>query len=436
MDIRLNILIKQFSSSFILKIIAMGLGYISIPLFLKYLGDKDYGIWMTIFSIVSWINTFDLGIGNGLKNKLAENYSKKNFQEMKEYIITGYISLSFLALIFWIIGCFGIYFFNFSKVLNIYYYSENYLKLLFFITYSLTLINFVVKIYNELYLAVHNSYISNLCTLLFQILFILGLVILNKMNRISLLSIVFIYPGFTLILGVIFTIIFFKKYKNIKPKLKDFRKEKVKLVNGLGLYFFLIQISMLVIMTTDNMIIMKYLGAKEVATYSIVSRLFQTILIIEALISVPMWPLFIDAYVKNDKKWIIKIYKKLNLLFLLAILGTGILIIITPIILKLWIGEKLVIPRYLVVLWGIFIVNRIWGDIYCIFINATNKIKLQMWLLILGAVINIPLSIYLLEYLNLGSSGVILATNISLLPISIILPIQVYKIVKNMKYDN
>lgn len=436
MDIRLNILIKQFSSSFILKIIAMGLGYISIPLFLKYLGDKDYGIWMTIFSIVSWINTFDLGIGNGLKNKLAENYSKKNFQEMKEYIITGYISLSFLALIFWIIGCLGIYFFNFSKVLNIYYYSENYLKLLFFITYSLTLINFVVKIYNELYLAVHNSYISNLCTLLFQILFILGLVILNKMNRISLLSIVFIYPGFTLILGVIFTIIFFKKYKNIKPKLKDFRKEKVKLVNGLGLYFFLIQISMLVIMTTDNMIIMKYLGAKEVATYSIVSRLFQTILIIEALISVPMWPLFIDAYVKNDKKWIIKIYKKLNLLFLLAILGTGILIIITPIILKLWIGEKLVIPRYLVVLWGIFIVNRIWGDIYCIFINATNKIKLQMWLLILGAVINIPLSIYLLEYLNLGSSGVILATNISLLPISIILPIQVYKIVKNMKYDN
>ena len=100
MDIRLNILIKQFSSSFTFKILAMGLSYISIPLFLKYLGEKDYGIWMTIFSIVSWINTFDLGIGNGLKNKLTENYSKKNFQEMKEYIMTGYISLSFLALIF------------------------------------------------------------------------------------------------------------------------------------------------------------------------------------------------------------------------------------------------------------------------------------------------------------------------------------------------
>ncbi|MGK4199421.1 lipopolysaccharide biosynthesis protein [Fusobacterium sp. HC1336] len=436
MDIRLNILMKQFSSSFILKILAMGLSYISIPLFLKYLGDKDYGIWMTIFSVVSWINTFDLGIANGLKNKLAENYSKKNFQEMKEYIMTSYVSLSFLALTFWIIGCLGIYFFNFSQGLNIGYYSENYLKLLFFITYSLTLINFIVKIYNVLYLSVHNSYTSNLCTLLFQILFILILIILNKVNKISLISIVFIYPGFTLILGIIFTVIFFKKYKNMKPKLKDFRKEKIKMINGLGLYFFLIQISMLIIMTTDNMIIMRYLGAEEVATYSIISKLFQAILIIETLISAPMWPLFIDAYVKSDKKWIIKIYKKLNLLFFLTILGVGLLIVITPLILKIWIGKELIIPKYLTLFWGIFILNRIWGDIYCVFTNATNKIKLQMWLLILGAVINIPLSIYLLKYLNFGSSGVILATNVSLLPISIIIPIQVYKIIKNMKHED
>lgn len=436
MDIRLNILIKQFSSSFIFKILAMGLSYISIPLFLKYLGDRDYGIWMTIFSIVSWINTFDLGIGNGLKNKLTENYSKKNFQEMREYIITGYISLSFLTLIFWMIGCLGIYFFNFSRGLNIYYYSESYLKLLFFISYSLTLINFIVNIYNVLYLSVYNSYISNLCTLLFQILFILIIIILNKMNIISLLSIVFIYPGFTLILGVIFTIIFFKKYKNIRPKLEDFRKEKVKMVNGLGLYFFLIQISMLIIMTTDNMIIMRYLGAGEVATYNIISKLFQAILIIEALVSAPMWPLFIDAYVKNDKNWIIKIYKKLNLLFLLAIVGTGVLIVITPLVLKIWIGRELIIPKYLTLLWGVFIINRIWGDIYCIFTNATNKIKLQMWLLIFGAVINIPLSIFLIKEFSFGSSGVILATNISLLPISIIIPIQVYKIIKNMKHED
>lgn len=433
MDERLRILIKQFSSSFILKILAMGLSYISIPLFLKYLGDRDYGIWMTIFSIVSWINTFDLGIGNGLKNKLTENYSKKNFQEMKEYIMTGYISLSFLALIFWIIGCLGIYFFNFSQGLNIDYYSENYLKLLFFITYSLTLINFIVKIYNILFLSIHNSYVSNLCTFFFQILFIIILILLNYFNKVSLLSIVVIYPGFTLILGLIFTVLFFKKNKKFMPKLKDFRKEKIKEINNLGIYFFLIQISMLLIITVDNMIIMRYLGAEEVATYSIVSRLFQVILVIESLISAPMWPLFIDAYVKKDKNWIISMYKKLNILFIISILGTVVLILTAPIIIKIWLGKELILAKYLLLFWGIFIINRIWGDMYCIFINATNKVKLQMYLYMIGAFINIPLSICLIKNFNLESSGVILATNISLLPIAIGMPIQVYFIVRKLK---
>ena len=208
------------------------------------------------------------------------------------------------------------------------------------------------------------------------------------------------------------------------------------MINGLGLYFFLIQISLLILMTTDNMIIMRYLGAEEVATYDIISKLFQAILVIESLISAPMWPLFIDAYVKNDKNWIIKIYIKLNLLFLVAILGVTIVVYIAPLLIKIWIGKDLVFPKYLILFLGIFTINRIWGDIYCIFTNATNKIKLQMWLLILGAVINIPLSIFFIKKFSFGSSGVILATNISLLPVSVIIPIQVYKIIKNMKHED
>lgn len=60
---RFDILKKQVSFGMIYKILSMCLSYISIPLFLKYLGQQDYGLWMTIFSIVSWIYTFDLGIG-------------------------------------------------------------------------------------------------------------------------------------------------------------------------------------------------------------------------------------------------------------------------------------------------------------------------------------------------------------------------------------
>lgn len=146
-----------------------------------------------------------------------------------------------------------------------------------------------------------------------------------------------------------------------------------------------------------------------------------------------MWILFLDSYIKNDKKWIVDMFKKLNILFLVLIIGIIIFIFLTTHIIKIWIGEEIFIPKYLILLWGLFALNRVYGDIYMIFINGTGKIQLQMWLFLIGAVVNIPLSIYFIRDLNMGSSGAILGTNICMLPLAIIMPIQAYFIIKKMK---
>lgn len=125
---RFDILKKQVSFGMIYKILSMCLSYISIPLFLKYLGQQDYGLWMTIFSIVSWVYTFDLGIGNGLKNKLTESLTKKNYNEAREYITTGYIVLGITAICILILGIIGIKVIDIGKFLNIDFYSESYIK--------------------------------------------------------------------------------------------------------------------------------------------------------------------------------------------------------------------------------------------------------------------------------------------------------------------
>lgn len=427
-----KILIKQVSSSFIFKILAMGMGYISIPLFLKFLGKQDYGLWMTIFSIINWIYTFDLGIGNGLRTKLSESIAKKDYSSSKEYITTGYVVLSTIAISILFLGTILIKFNNLTKFLNIDFYTEGYIKLVFISVFTITILNFIIFLYKIFYLSVHNSFVGELNNFIFQISFILILYLLNYFGKINLISIAIIYPGINMIIGILSTVNFFKKYPNLKPGLKYFKKEKIKEINGLGILFFIIQVCTLIIYTTDNMLIIKYIGAEEVTTYNIVSKLFQVLIILEYLISSPMWTLFVDAYVKKDKGWIKKAFINLNLLFLLLILGVAIMSYILPFIVKLWIGQELIYPKHLILFWGLFVLNRVYGDIYMIFINATGKIKLQMYLSVLGAIINIPLTIYFMKNLNMGSSGAILATNICILPLTIIMPIQAYYILKKM----
>lgn len=430
---RFDILKKQVSFGMIYKILSMCLSYISIPLFLKYLGQQDYGLWMTIFSIVSWIYTFDLGIGNGLKNKLTESLTKKNYIEAREYITTGYVVLGIIAICILVLGIIGIKVIDIGKFLNIDFYNENYIKLIFGIVFSITILNFIVFLYKTFYLSIHNSSIMNLSNFLFQGLFIILLYIFNYYNKVSLITIAIIYPGINLILGLFFTKKFFNKYKELIPNIRSFSKKKIKGIGSIGISFFIIQISMLFILTVDNLLITKYVGTDAVATYSIISKLFQTFIVIEAIISAPMWTLFLDSYIKKDKKWIIDMFKKLNILFLVLIIGIIIFIFLVPYIIKIWIGQEIFIPKYLVFLWGLFVLNRVYGDIYMIFINGTGRIQLQMWLFLVGAIVNIPLSIYFMRDLNMGSSGAIIGTNICMLPLAIIMPIQAYFIIKKMK---
>ena len=65
------------------------------------------------------------------------------------------------------------------------------------------------------------------------------------------------------------------------------------------------------------------------------------------------------------------------------------------------------------------------------FLNGIGKVRLQLKLYVIGAFINIPLSIYFAKYLNFGSSGVILGTIVSIISMSILLPIQTFKLLKN-----
>lgn len=72
----------------ILKIISLSTSLLIIPITINYLNNEIYGIWMTITSVLFWINTFDIGLGNGMRNYLTGAISRKDFNLGRRYIST------------------------------------------------------------------------------------------------------------------------------------------------------------------------------------------------------------------------------------------------------------------------------------------------------------------------------------------------------------
>ncbi|MGL6130741.1 MAG: lipopolysaccharide biosynthesis protein, partial [Fusobacteriaceae bacterium] len=346
--IKNNNLIMNIVSNFVFKGLGIGLSFISIPIMLKYLDKDNYGLWILILSITSWIYTFDVGIGNGLKNRLAESLAKNTEKEAKEYIATSYFFVTIISAIFFLIIYSVLENINFSKLLNIKYLSNGELNKILIINIGFVCLNFVFSLCNNIFLGSQKSYLSSLNSVISQILnfvFLLGLFYLEE-NSIILLSLSY---GFGIFLSHLsLTIYYFSKNSNLVFGIRDINTKITKNIFGIGLKIFLVQIAGLIIFSTDNFIITKYTGIENVATYNIVNKLFGIPLLMMSLITGPIWPAVTKAFHEGNKEWINNTLKRLKKIFLLiALILLGMLFIAKPFI-KLWTLDKIE-PSFLLI---------------------------------------------------------------------------------------
>jgi O-antigen/teichoic acid export membrane protein len=426
---KLNIILGVF-----FKGLTILLNLVLISILIKFFGKEEYGVWITVFSVVNWTLAFDLGIGTSLRNKLTESLSESNYVLSNQIISTSYILISFCAILIGILVFSTISFFNFQTVLNYNYRNEIYLKSFVYLTVFFTLLNFILNIYKKLYLSIHKSYMIEISNSVFTLFFLISVYLCVVLNlEKDLLIVVKIHGFVSIFIAICFSFLFFKNNKKLKISIKFFKKKLVRPLISLGGNFFIINICLLVILFTDNLIISKLLGPSYVSDYSVVQKIFQLFIVVFGVVLASSWGLYSEAIIQKDYNWIIKNIKKMKIYLLgLSILGCIIFFFLDQ-ILVFWIGKNVIIlPRGLGFANLIYFIIFSFTNIYMYFINATGQIKLQLKLFVFGAIVNIPLSIYFVNFLG-TSTGVILSTIICTLPLFFGMPIQTKRILRKLQ---
>ena len=72
------------------KVISVIILFLMVPMAISYLNSFKFGLWVTLTSVVSWCQFFDVGLCNGLKNKLAESLAINKISQAKIYVSTTY----------------------------------------------------------------------------------------------------------------------------------------------------------------------------------------------------------------------------------------------------------------------------------------------------------------------------------------------------------
>ena len=421
---------KNILASFGLKGFSILISFLLVPITLNYLNPTKYGIWLTLSSIIGWFSFFDIGLGNGLRNKLAEAFALKDYKLAKIYISTTYAILSLIIGSVYILFLIMNSYFNWSKILNTTPEMAGELSWIAVIVFTFFALRFVLKLVGVILTANQLPAYNNAFGPLGNLIAIVVIFIITKFSHGNLLYISIVYSAAPVIILIIASFYFFNgKYKSIKPSITSVNLKYFKPLAGLGLKFFVLQIAVLIIFSTDNMIITQILGPAEVTPYNIAFKYFGIPIMMFMIINGPFWSAYTEAITNNDTKWIKNSIKKLIKIWLLIIVGVIIMLAISKYFYSMWVGDKVYIPFLLSAFMGLYAIIMTWNNIFAFFINGVGKIKLQMYLGIIAMLINIPISVFLAKNLNMGSAGVILGTCFSLSLPFIFLPIQYNKII-------
>lgn len=427
---------KNIIGSMALKIVDILTDLALVPLALAYLTQTSYGIWLTIYSFTIWLNLFDVGVSHGLRNKLSSAISEKNSILIKKYTSTAYFIIGAISLLLLLIAIFIVPFVNWNFVLNTQAISNPVLKKILLIVLASFSLTLTLKIITSIFLAKQMPFLVSLINTTTKLGIAFGIVLIIYFSSESNLTyFATIYSVIPIVILMLFSIIMFrKKFKSFIPSIVYFDRSLIKDIMGLGLSFFIIQIGATMLFLTDNIIITQIFDPSAVTPYQITNKYFSITLIIFSIIIGPYWSAITEAYKKKEINWIknsiYNLHKVWGILFILSII---MLLIFNP-ILKLWTGGEISVGFMLSSQFALFAILQSLNNIYTYFLNGVGILRVQLITGLVSLIINIPLSVFFAKTLNLGTAGIIMATNCSIVIYIITRRIQYLKIINGKAY--
>ena len=251
-------------------------GLLLVPMTINYVDSENYGIWLTLSSMIAWMSFFDIGINNGLKNKLTEALARKDYMLGQKYVSTTYAILALIFIPLMLIFLFVVPFIPWESLLNISpkYGSSLVVAICILVVYFC--LNFILSTINVVMMADQQPAEASLRSLVQQLVSLAIIYILTITTSGSLVNLCLALCASPLIVVLFFNFSLFRgKYARLAPSLKQVDFHVAPDLMKLGIQFFIIQVAGVIQWQMANFLIIRYFGAVSVTEYNIAYKYFS-----------------------------------------------------------------------------------------------------------------------------------------------------------------
>lgn len=414
-----NLLI-QIALAFAVKGLALLLSFFSMPLYIKFFGNDDVlGLWYTILSLLTWVNICDLGLGNGLRNRLTEALALGDGEKAKSYISSTYAALVVVIapVILVVLALVQLVdlnvFFNISPELI----SPATLRLSISLLLTGVALSFVLRTVNVIIYAIQKSSLNNIISLITSALPLVYVAVFRggsmEGNLVALTIVHVLSVNLPLLTA---TILLFrgKKLRAAAPSLKSCSLDTAKSMLNFGMQFFLAQIFFMALNSTNEIIITKMFSAADVVPYSIYYRLFTVVGSLFMLALTPLWSKVTKDLAQKKYRKIQITNRVLYALSALAALAELLMVVLLQFVINIWLKEEAITANYTTgLIFAFYGSAYIFNVVLTTVANGMGDLRTQIVFYGIFSALKIP-ALYLLAQSGAGWSVVVLYNAIAL----------------------
>lgn len=316
-----------------------------VRLLILHLGEKRYGTWATLGSIVALVSLIQIGVGPGLTNALS--HVPRDQPERARPIVSSALAIQVSVAALGSLLTVGLLrrleidrFIDVSATA-----AESVdLRAAFLILTVGSFLRLPTFIPPCVYRARLEGYKDSWIQVASSCVILVGALAALHLAP-SLMMVALAQQGGMLAYGLLSSLFLFGKYPELRPRFASVDRDLTRRFLREGLHLSFVSIATYVTISLDNLVIAKLHGVEAVASYAATMTVAQVGQRVTLRVLDACWPMWSKALATGDLDWLQKHYRRTQRLIALVTLGSAaFMLLFGQFLVRIWTGSERVVP--------------------------------------------------------------------------------------------
>jgi len=432
---RSRVVIRGSIAMFAARTFAFVASFFAIGILSRGLTREAFGLWAIMSTFAFFASSFDFGLGQAMRNKLAEMASSPDQAANLERDLF-FAVLTTLVLACGLVGTSIALIFPHLPWASWFNAQSPAVIRVIPTTATIVAVCFVASMPLGLSYAGFLAYQEAGQRSLFDAIqsFMLLLTVVLFASRLTIAQLIVVYY-LVFLLSQFIALVSFVRRRRWRPVWVPFGAAwgVVRQLAGRSVQFWALGLSAMLIFTTDPVIAGRVLGLASAGDFNVVLKLFTVIITVHFTVLTPLWSAYTEAAQVRDWAWIARsLRRSLWATVILLALGTSALALLSGPLLRFWVGREINDPRLIAsfVVWtaAFAVINC-----YSVLLNGLGRLRRQTALAGSAAVLHWPVSLWLGS--TMGAAGIVLGTVAVILPSGVSNILEVRSVLREQRVN-